>query len=52
MSNKVVHKYKRRYNPFRQFYACSGKKANGAENVAWTWNKVSCSRCRKLKPEG
>lgn len=47
---KIVHKYTRKYNPFRQFLFCSGKKCIGSESVSWFWKNVTCKRCNCGNP--
>lgn len=46
---KPIHKYYRDLKKGDQYILCSKKKANFSEHVSYTWARVSCAKCLKLK---
>lgn len=42
---KKVHKFDWVKKWTAQIYRCTGKRATGAEDVAWQWDKVTCKKC-------
>jgi hypothetical protein len=49
MQKRPTHKMVRRMTSSSEFYLCTLKRADFAENLAYHWSKVSCSKCLALR---
>lgn len=45
----LMHKMKRKLSTGAEFYLCTLKRADFAENLIYRWSGVTCPKCLKLK---